>query len=99
MAAIEWTKGRGSVSEWPRTIDFNMLTAESPQAVANDWQAHAKLGKTMMDDVEYILECRLPSDGQALRKLFREAFDLLSTLQAGISTIETYFETAGKEFT
>jgi len=88
---IAWTKERGPVSDWQKTIIEELQEGEREgkyPEIAEDWDVHARVGKALMKDLESLSSAYLPVNEEKMRDVLRHAFKLTSTLQAGISIIE-----------
>lgn len=90
-----WTKERGPVSGWSAAFIAKMEDAkdsEQQDEVIWDWEFHAKSGKMLICELQRVACSRLPTDESSLRNVFRETFDLISTLLTGVAAIETMIE-------
>jgi hypothetical protein len=94
----EWTKFRGPVKEWPQVFCVEFEEARGNVTVDNfakEWRSQSSVGKALVKDLQGLVSVRLPKDEGAVRDIFRQAFDLLSTLHEGIAMIDAHLRAFG----
>jgi hypothetical protein len=87
----EWTKNKGPLTDWYKCIMHELREAKrrgTMDRVAQDWRAHALVGKALLKDLASFVSSVWPKDEGKLQDLVRQAFELLQTLQGGITIIE-----------
>ena len=88
---VTWTQEKGPVTGWQKTIIEELQEGECEgkyPEVAESWEVHARMEKVLMKDLESLSSSYLPANDDKKRGVFRHAFKLTLTLQAGISAIE-----------
>jgi hypothetical protein len=92
----EWTKERGLVSRWSGILanEFDDATRNGTiNELAQEWRAHADVGNVIVKDLNSVVCSKLPGEDSDLRDLLRQAFDLLSSVLAGIVAIQAVLTT------
>jgi hypothetical protein len=96
----QWTKDEGPVTSWAKRIKHELRDAKpwgTTRRIVDDWRAHAGVGKALLRDLTGFASAAWPRDEERLRDMVRQTFELLQTLQAGISVIETSLSDLGNE--
>jgi hypothetical protein len=87
-----WIKDDGPIMGWSKRIKHELREAKSTGTtcrVVKDWRGHANIGRVLLKDLNGFVSSAWPKDEEKLRDMVRQAFELLHTLEGGISIIET----------
>jgi hypothetical protein len=89
----EWNKLCGPVADLPQAFMVGHEVAERNgrmEQFVENWQTHLKVGKAIAKDLSDFVAAPFPDDVGVIRDLVRQAFDLNSTIQAGVAMIEAH---------
>ena len=84
---------KGPVSDWPTIFLAELETASRNKKISefrSDWRSHSGVGKALVGTLRDIAASKLPNDPAALRDVFRQTFELATTLLTGIGIIDAH---------
>jgi len=84
---------KGPVSDWPALLLAEFKAASRNRKIdefRSDWRSHSGVGKALVRMLRDIAGSKLPNDPVVLRDVFRQTFDLATTLLTGIGIIDAH---------